>query len=103
MFWSKHKKNEYPCQPQFYYIKVGCNGIYITRTCYPDEWLKSVEIKANLCKRDSACVILRIRVLDLVKFTSGREKMVFFSAVPPTVILVVIFFWTVTVLLSTNL
>ena len=22
--------------PQFYYIEVGCNGVYITRTCYPD-------------------------------------------------------------------
>ena len=31
------KKNEYPCKPQFYYIKVGCKGVYITRTCYPDE------------------------------------------------------------------
>ena len=25
MFYSK-KKNEYPCKPQFYYIKVGCKG-----------------------------------------------------------------------------
>ena len=26
MFWSKNKKNVYPCKPQFYYIKVGCKG-----------------------------------------------------------------------------
>ena len=36
MFWSKNKKKVYPCKPQFYYIKVGCKGVYITRTCYPD-------------------------------------------------------------------
>ena len=29
-------KNAYLCKPQFYYIKVGCKGVYITRTCYPD-------------------------------------------------------------------
>ena len=23
----------YPCKPQFYYIKVGCKGVYIIRTC----------------------------------------------------------------------
>ena len=27
MFWSKNKKNVYPCKPQFYYIKVGCTGV----------------------------------------------------------------------------
>ena len=26
-------KNEYPCKPQFYYIKVGCKGVFISRTC----------------------------------------------------------------------
>ena len=37
MFWSKNKKKYvYPCKPQFYYIKVGCKGVYITRTCFPD-------------------------------------------------------------------
>ena len=28
--------NVYPCKPQFYYIKVGCKGVYITRTCLHD-------------------------------------------------------------------
>ena len=31
------KKNVYPCTPQFHYIKVGCKGVFITRTCYHDE------------------------------------------------------------------
>ena len=28
--------NEYPCKPQFHNIKVGCKGVLITQTCYPD-------------------------------------------------------------------
>ena len=33
---QKGEQNVYPCKPQFYYIKVGCKGVYITMTCYPD-------------------------------------------------------------------
>ena len=36
MFLSKHKKKVYPCKPQFYYIKVGCKGVFVTRTCFHD-------------------------------------------------------------------
>ena len=37
MFWSKSKKNRYTSRiPQFCYIKVGFNGVYITRTCFRD-------------------------------------------------------------------
>ena len=32
MFWSKN--------PQFYYIQVGYEGVYITRTCFPDGWAR---------------------------------------------------------------
>ena len=35
-FRAKIRKNVYPCKPQFYYIKVGCKGVYITLTCYHD-------------------------------------------------------------------
>ena len=35
-FRAKIRKNLYPCKPQFYYIKVGCKGVYNTRTCYHD-------------------------------------------------------------------
>ena len=35
MFWSKTKKNVYPRKPHFFYIKVGCKGVFITRTYYP--------------------------------------------------------------------
>ena len=33
MFWRKNKK-KYPCKPQVYYIKVGCKGVFVTRTCF---------------------------------------------------------------------
>ena len=37
MFWSKNKRKKlYPCKPQFYYIKVGCKGMFDTRTCFRD-------------------------------------------------------------------
>ena len=36
MFWSKNKKNIYTSKPHFFYIKVGCKEVFITRTCYPD-------------------------------------------------------------------
>ena len=40
MFWSKNKKKiVYPCNPQFYYIKVGCKGVFVTRTCFPDDFV----------------------------------------------------------------
>ena len=37
MFWGKNKKKVYPCKPQFYYIKVGCKGVFVTRTCFRDK------------------------------------------------------------------
>ena len=36
MFWIK--KIREICIPQFYYIKVGFKGVYIARTCFPDEF-----------------------------------------------------------------
>ena len=33
---QKYEKNVFPCKPQFYYIKVGCKGVFITRTCFHD-------------------------------------------------------------------
>ena len=36
-FGAKIRKKVYPCIPQFYYIKVGFKGVYISRTCFPDE------------------------------------------------------------------
>ena len=40
MFWSKYRKNSYtPAYPSFAkYIKVGFRGVYITRTCFRDDY-----------------------------------------------------------------
>ena len=35
-FRAKIRKNVYPSKPQFYYIKVGCKGVFVTRTCFRD-------------------------------------------------------------------
>ena len=35
-FGAKIRKIVYPCKPQFYYIKVGCKGVFVTRTCFRD-------------------------------------------------------------------
>ena len=35
-FTAKLEKYFYSCKSQFYYIKVGENGVYITWTCYHD-------------------------------------------------------------------
>ena len=47
MFWSKNKKNRYTPVYQFCYIKVGFEGVRISRTCFPDEksirWLMIIE------------------------------------------------------------
>ena len=37
MFWSKNKKKVYTCKPQFYFIKVGCKGVFVIWTCFGDE------------------------------------------------------------------
>ena len=38
MFLSRNKKiNVYPCKPQFYYIKVGFNGVKIIKAWFGDE------------------------------------------------------------------
>ena len=35
--WLQKGNKVYPGKPQYYYIKMGCKGVYITRTCLHDE------------------------------------------------------------------
>ena len=35
-FGAKIRKKVYPCKLQFYCIKVGCKGVFITRTRFRD-------------------------------------------------------------------
>ena len=36
----------YPCKSKFYNIKVGCKGVYITRTCKHGEidWIYTTQV-----------------------------------------------------------
>ena len=57
-----------PVKPQFCYIKVGCKGVYITRTCFRDEFdsheLPQIDkFYDSLLKRD-----------QFVKFLTGSES-----------------------------
>ena len=36
-FGEKIRKKYTPVNPQFYYIKVECKGVFVTRTCFRDE------------------------------------------------------------------
>ena len=36
-FGAKIRRKVYPCKPKFYYIKVGCKGVFVTRTCFRDD------------------------------------------------------------------
>ena len=35
---AKIRKKCLPLYTQFYYIKVGCKGVFITRTCFRDDF-----------------------------------------------------------------
>ena len=36
-FRAKIRDNVYPCKPQFYYLRMGCEGVQITQVCYHDK------------------------------------------------------------------
>ena len=46
-FGAKIRKNVYPCKPQFYYIKVRCKGVFITRTCFRDDMFREITVLSN--------------------------------------------------------
>ena len=58
MFWSKNKKKVYPCKPQFYNIKVGCKGVFVTRTYFRDDY--------RTCARQFDCVT-SFKIMELIK------------------------------------
>ena len=45
MFLSRNKNNNvYPCEPQFYYIKMGFKGVKIIYASFHDEWLRGLRL-----------------------------------------------------------
>ena len=73
-FGAKNKKkNVYPCKPQFYYIKVGCKGAFVSRTCFRDGLFLSETVTKATCKiRNSSFRNFRFRVL-FIKFSSTMQ------------------------------
>ena len=53
MFWITYMKNEYPCTPQVYYIKVGFTAVYNSCTCFPDVCISLVNAECH--EQDHYC------------------------------------------------
>ena len=64
-FRAKIRKNVYPCTPQCHYIKVGCKGVFITRTCLHDGMPILFRLLQALVSSDSVWIIGSISFLLL--------------------------------------
>ena len=66
-FRGKKKENKvYPCKPQLFYIKVGCKGVYITRTCYPDALPTSISMLLTRLSKHQSRVQIFLRCFQYV-------------------------------------
>ena len=50
-------KNEYPCKPQFYYIKVWCKGVFISRTCLHDVCFANSILSHDYAQHGYFCLV----------------------------------------------
>ena len=41
-------ENVYPCKPQFYYIKVGCKGVYIVSMMFLDNLNAKIQTRMSM-------------------------------------------------------
>ena len=65
MFLSRNKKNNvYPCKPQFYYIKVGFNGVNIIQICFRDVKIQISLRECAACSESSLGAHLQWYVSD---------------------------------------
>ena len=90
-FGAKIGKNAYPSKPQFYYIKVGCKGVFVTRTCFRDV---HEGIKQPSSKSPSCCSALRpkdvlLEYLSSVKLFENSWRILFYPSVRSVHVLVV--------------
>ena len=75
MFQSKNKrKHVYPCKPQFYYIKVGCKGVYITRTCLHDAKLSLLSFKNNIISPPPFYYMYKARICVVLQKFSNNDN-----------------------------
>ena len=56
-FRAKIRKNVYQCTPQFYYTKVGCKGVFVTRTSFRDVNSNDVDEEIAKCPFNRILVI----------------------------------------------
>ena len=63
---QKLEKNVYPCKLQFYYIKVWCKGVYITRTCYHNADAGNLRLPKSFTK------ILKTSLFDLMLYVQVK-------------------------------
>ena len=74
MFWSKNKKNRYtPRIPRFFYIKVGYKGVYISRTCFPDENMRFCINPLQNFSTHHFAILLKKEHVELVPFAFEIE------------------------------
>ena len=58
MFLSRNKdNNEYPCKPQFYYIKVGFKGVKIIQACFRDVPVIYFLLLSGICFQNWVVVV----------------------------------------------
>ena len=81
-------------RPQFYYIKVGCKGVFVTRTCFRDEPFSTIATENTqrleildtlyICGNYALHYILTITTgetifnADLTKLLSGKATCLLF-------------------------
>ena len=63
-FRAKIRKNVYPCTPQFYYTKVGCKGVFVTRTCFRDVLAKLKKAFTTCCRLTFMKLFLSKKLLE---------------------------------------
>ena len=59
------------------YIKLGCKGVQITRTCYPDIFVKNVIIERRYCRNENKqrmSMLTEDLSLPVELITSNREN-----------------------------
>ena len=61
------------CKPHFYYIKMGCEGVFNTRTCYHDDTNDSALIVTEIFVFTLKCVFHPSSIVQLAG-TAGNDR-----------------------------
>ena len=84
MFWSKNKKNMYtPVHPSFHYIKVGCKGVFITRTCFRNAFFQTRILERLLQNSQYGQIAVRINLRCFVVINTDLHKFTLLNLISP--------------------